>query len=65
MVSQENNPFPESNTAMVLPYHAGETEDSRINTCVMGLTHRPSESEQCIGQYATQMNALLRESYKN
>lgn len=65
MVSQENNPFPESNTAMVLPYHAGETENSRINTCVMGLTHRPSESEQCIGQYATQMNALLRESYKN
>lgn len=65
MVSQENNPFPESNTAMVLPYHAGETEDLRINTCVMGLTHRPSESEQCIGQYATQMNALLRESYKN
>lgn len=65
MVSQENNPFPESNTAMVLPYHAGETENSRINTCVMGLTHRPSESEQCIGQYATQMNALPRESYKN
>lgn len=65
MVSQENNPFPESNTAMVLPYHAGETENSRINTCVIGLTHRPSESEQCIGQYATQMNALLRESYKN
>lgn len=62
MVSQENNPFPESNTAVVLPYHAGETEDSRINTCVMSLTHGTSKSEPCIVNTAQGMNALLRES---